>query len=790
MRELGRILSRRRLALGLVAILLLNGLLFVREQRKRDFGLDLTLPSTGGIVYFDGTFEVTQEPVDARAALRRYSEWLDRARAMPLADAVPFLNDEKTAISGRLAGDDGSENDRLDFVAVNNILSKTDYLTGYGDWLASIQKNKENLLTFSLFNDPNSFSGRNIIKTAEEFEKLQNVELELGADGAVEAFMTFKLTDYFLLLTLLIVALSFLDERKAGLWAVVHASPRGRVTLSARRALILLGASVIAVTLLYGTDLALGFYIYGGAEDLDRAVQSVETLGKLTSLTTVGGFLLRYFLLRVAAAFLVSLLLWLMLTAVNNVKYTVIVAATALAAEYGLYAFLPVQSAFNLLKYFNLFTYISLSDLYTNYLNIDVFGYPLGIRSVSQLALPPLCAVLTCVCVYVNSRKKPAAGRDLLGRAAYKLNSLTDRFLRRLHLFGMELHKTLWLQKGVVILALLVYVVSGLSYTVSVSVKSMAEQAAKQYTAEFAGPITEDTLRRIEAEQRKLDDIKNAFEDAKAAFDSGLIEYPELDKYSRDASSAQVKSEGLDTVRARVEELREKGEAEGFAPWLIDETPFESVYGPAAELNQQKAALAAVLALTLLLAGCLTYERQSGMTCLLSSTVRGRGALTLRKLMLVLSMTVPVWALVYGAEVYALFTKYDMTALPAPAKNISMLSQFPLNCSVAGWLTLLYVFRLLMLLCVGVIVLFISGLCRRPERACVAACAVAVLPSALYAYVGVPALRPLSVILPIETMPLLTPSSASLTPLLPWLSTYLPASLLSALSLFSRRRRI
>lgn len=170
-----------------------------------------------------------------------------------------------------------------------------------------------------------------------------------------------------------------LEERKAGLWSVVHAAPNGRLRLAIRRTLILLGASVCGVVVLYGTNLVIGLSLYGGVNDLSRAVQSVETLGRLTMLTTVGGFLVRFFLLRIAAAFLIALILWLMLTAINNVKYTIIVAAGVLAIEYSLYTFLPVQSAFNILKYFNLFTYISLSDLYTNYLNIDIFTYPLGI---------------------------------------------------------------------------------------------------------------------------------------------------------------------------------------------------------------------------------------------------------------------------------------------------------------------------------------------------------------------------------------------------------------------------
>lgn len=787
MRELGRILSRRRLILALALILLLNGLLFIREQRENDYGLDLELPG-GGFIFAEGTFTATQEPVDAWAASRRYAQWLERVRGLSPNDAGAALKDEKEVLAERLAGDGETEEDRLDYVAVNNLLRRTDYLAGYGEWLETIQKNKENLLTFSLFNDPNSFSGRNIFKTAGEFEKLRGVELTLGADGAVEAFMTFPLTDYFLVLALLLMGLSFLEERKAGLWSVIHAAPRGRLRLAARRTAILCGASVVGVLLLYGTNLALGFAIYGGTDDLGRAVQSVQALGRLPMLTTVGGFLVRYFLLRMAAAFLIALILWLMLTAVNNVKYTVIAAAGVLAAEYSLYTFLPVQSVFNILKYFNLFTYISLSDLYVNYLNIDVFGFPVGIRGVSQLALLPLCLLLTAACVALQCLKKPTEGRDLLGRAAYKINSVTDRFLRRLRLLGMELHKTLWIQKGVIAAALLVYVAVGLSYTTPVPVTSLAEQAAREYTAMFAGPVTGETFDRMDGERKRLDNDLDAYEDAKKAFADGLMEYPELDVYARKADTAQIKSEGLSKVRARCEELRARGEREGFAPWLLDETPFESVYGSCAEYNQRQAALTAVLALTLLLGGSMAYERQSGMTYLLRSTPRGRGALILRKLLLAAAMASSVWAVVYGLEVYTLLTGFDIPAWSAPARNLSMLPAFPLRCSVAGWLALLYLLRWAALFFCGAVVLLISSLAKRLEIACVASCAVMLIPSVLYAYMGIGVFRPLAVLQTVEAMPLLLEANGAFSAIWPWFAALATVAAAATLRLFAPKR--
>lgn len=776
-------MSKRRLMAALFLILLANALLFIREQVQNDYMLDVELPG-GSFVFQNGALTSTPETVEPKAAYERYLIWLESVKDLPLRDAAEMLEAEKKSLSEKLGEGTAEDSEKLDYIAVNALLDRADYLTGYGDWLENIQKNKENLLDFALFNDPNSFSGRNIVKTAEEFKKLENVELSLGADGAVESFLSFRLTDYFLLAILLLLALSFQDERKAGLWNVVRASPNGRLRLASRRMCIILAASVFGVAALYGVNLLIGFALYGGVGDLGRPVQSVMMLGKLPMMTTVGGFLVRFFILRAAAAFLVGLLMWLMLTSIDNVKYTVIVASAVLAVEYGFYTFLPVQSVFNALKYFNIFTYISLTDLYTNYLNIDFLGVPIGIRNVSQLALIPLCLLFAAICIYSHCHKKPSSGRDLLGRAAYFINGAADKLLRRLHLFGMELHKTLYIEKGVVVAAALIYAALNLSYKVTIPVASLEEIAAKKYTAEFAGEITDETIKLMDAEQAELNIILADYEAAKRDYENGLIKYSELDKYAREASSAEIGSKGLATVRSRVEQLKSEGKREGFVPWLIDEEPFESVYGSRANDNQNQAALVSILALTLLLAGSMAYERQSGMTFLLRSTARGRGAIVMRKILLAVSMTTLVASVVYGMEIYTLLKEFAVTAWDAPARNLSMLSSFPFNCSIKAWLMLLYFCRWVCLLCCAVVVLLISSLAKRCEASCIAGCAVMLIPSLLYAYINIEALRPLSVILPVEVMPLLAASNGAIFDYLPWVASLVGVAAASAVWLF------
>ena len=449
MAEWKRILRNRRLCIGLLIILLLNGFLFLRDQKTQDYRIDGTIPTfTISINTYGGGYKVAQKSVDSREGYDRYLQWLENYKDPPIAEALTDLETEKERLTTILQINELLESDsdmflsdsleqyraeypefvrqlengeldlnevHLDYVAVNHLLRQAKYLDSYDDYLTTIRANKEKMLSFSIFNDPDSFSGRNIIKTANEFEALESVSLTLGADGAITALMNFSITDYMLLAVLVLICISFLDERKKGLWGVVHSAPNGRLRLALQRAGILLGVSVIGVVLLYGSNLLMGFSVYGGMDDLGRAAQSVELLGKMPVCCTVGEFLLLYLLFKVGASFLVALLLWLIFTAINNVKYTMIAAAGVLATEYSLYTFLPVQSGLNVFKYFNIFTYITASDLYTNYLNIDLFGYPVGIRAVSQYACLPLILILAAACITIHCHKRPAAGKDLLG---------------------------------------------------------------------------------------------------------------------------------------------------------------------------------------------------------------------------------------------------------------------------------------------------------------------------------------------------------------------------------------
>ena len=758
MREWKRIFTQRRLCLGLLLILFLNGVWFIREQASRHYGLDLSLPSTWvSSEYVSQTNTVSQAEVDAYAAYTRYLQRLEQAKGEPVSQRIDTLEQELGQLENALTVNPSMNlyDLTLDYIAVHNVLLQARYLQDYPTFLEDIQTSKDNLLSFSIFHDTDSFSGRNILKTASDFEALNDVTLTMEANGAVEAFMYAPLTDYLMVVLSFLLVVSFSEERKQGLWSLIHATPQGRLHLTLYRALALLGGCVLCVLLLYGETWMLGLYVYGGAGDFGRAVQSIEVLGKLPALFTVGQFLLHYVLLRIATMYLVSLLLWLLLSWMPHEKFAFLVVAGIMCLEYALYTFLPVQSSLNPLKYWNLFTYISLSDLYTEYLNINVFGYPWGIRMISELALLPLCVLFLVACIMTQCLQKPYHQRDWVAPIAATYNHLTDKVFCGLGLWGMEWFKTLWTQKGVVVILFLLYVTSQLSFSANIPVSSAVDRTVRQYTAALEGEITPDTFAQIGQMEEELQSTINTYEEAKIAYQNGEMERSQLNVYAHEAEVAQMKQEAISIVRQRVENLADNANQLGITPWLVESTPYERIYGEAASKNQQNASTLALLALVFLLAGNLPYERQAGMMPLLIASPRGRNSLLRRKVAVAGLWATVVWTVVYGWELHTLLSSIPMDTLSAPIQSLPFLERLTIPCTIQTFLFAWYLVRLMLLLGGAILILALSiSAGQRTVVSYAIVLGVLVLPSLLYFYMGIHALKYVSFALPLQLLDL------------------------------------
>lgn len=525
--------------------------------------------------------------------------------------------------------------------------------------------------------------------------------------------------------------------------------------MALRRIGILALVSLIATALLHGGVLALGFYRYGGIGELDRAAQSIPLFKSLPVVTSVGGLLVRYFLLRAVTAFVVGLLLWLLLSAANTgVRWMIAGLAAFLAVEYSCYTFLPDQSVFQLLKYVNIFCYIDLPVLYTRYLNLNIFGWPVNIRRLAQALSVPLAALLGVGCAALQSRMRPRLASAPFAGLGLRWNALSDALRGRLRLTGFEVYKLLVMQGGAVVLAVFFILILRVDMTAQLS-----RTQADEYALRLQGELTEEKLAEIDSVRQEVDDRYDLVLHASDRLQSGEIDWFEFSDIVSANTNVTAEQTGIREVQLLARELSARGEELGTNLWLMDNIPYRNIYGPEASALRLRWNVLALLALSLLLAGSMAIEQtDSGLRHLLRAGARGRRALMGRKYILAGCAVVALWAVPTALELKALFESADTAALAAPVQSLTFLSDFPLPVSIGLFLAGAYTLRLLVLLALGGVTLFLSSLFRRPEGACAAVCGALVIPSALWTWLGLEPLRFLSAAWTTDLMDLLSRS--------------------------------
>ena len=148
----------------------------------------------------------------------------------------------------------------------------------------------------SIFSDEGSFAYKNIVKTEQDYNRIMEVTISDINDYAVDAFLEYDVIYIFGFIIMMFTVLSFLDERKRGLWQIVHTCRNGRLKIVLNRLFILAWVAVITEIILVTSTLFVSFLDYGGADILFDSVQSVGKLQDFVLPVTLFEFLMYYIL--------------------------------------------------------------------------------------------------------------------------------------------------------------------------------------------------------------------------------------------------------------------------------------------------------------------------------------------------------------------------------------------------------------------------------------------------------------------------------------------------------------
>ena len=581
----------------------------------------------------------------------------------------------------------GSGNNVQRYELLQQITDQYEYLLGYNDYLNKIDADAAKLQSVSLFADPDSVAYQNTVKTAEDFHAMDGVSVSMGHDLAVTEVFADKWADYSIVILICVVCGLFVAERKEGLWPMIYAAPGGRWKLVCKRIGILFAAAWIGAVLIVGSKILLCGWVFHGLGEWNRVLQSIPMFQNVPIPFTIAEFWLLYIAVKALGAFWIGLVLWAVLSAISNLGLALTAAGLLMGMEFA-YTAIPSSSMFAVLRYVNVFSYVDFIPVYSRYLNISVFGNLISGSDLVLAILPFLCLVFAGLNILIVERKHPVSTSNRLLHWADGMVRKLDPKLPWCGEFGKLLVK----RKGAILLAVLAIVAIRMEEPPRAYVPY--DPYIQHYQSEFAGPITEDTILKLEEALDNATDTGNQI--------------------------------GLQTVLESA-----KNAPEG--AWILPTAPYDAIWSNNLNNYHRRTALITMLFMVLTLSPIASQERQNNMTVLLTSTSGGRKRLWLRKQVVLLAVTAFVWLMVYGGELIHTVNAYGaFQCLSAPAFSLDLFRNAA-AISLGGMIALYYGAKLLVLVVVGEICYALSSRCSKNRDAILVCCAVLLIPAALAA---------------------------------------------------------
>ncbi|WP_276947763.1 hypothetical protein [Acetatifactor muris] len=265
---------------------------------------------------------------------------------------------------------------------------------GYGEYLRSVQENQNILGGIGIFagEGEESFSSRNIRKSAADYEKLTPEGISWMPGRAVTHSMENMGTDLIMLLSVFFfVGYLILEEKRKGLFFITRSTREGLCRNIAAKLTALMSHCMLTAFLLYGVNL-LYFGLAVGFRDLNAPLQSVaayrESSLPVSILEYIGlSILTKGFVLFGFGAVLTAFSVMAERQALPYMAGMLIVGVS-----YLLYRIVPAVSNYNPLKYMNLTGLLKTEHLYGGYLNFNWFGRPVSRLSLAWMTIFILAA--------------------------------------------------------------------------------------------------------------------------------------------------------------------------------------------------------------------------------------------------------------------------------------------------------------------------------------------------------------------------------------------------------------
>lgn len=537
---------------------------------------------------------------------------------------------------------------------------------GYQEVLDDIADKAQNLSAISIFQgeDNTGFSSRNIVKTAADFEKMRSIEICYESSQGFVMATDFLFTDILLIGALFIIgSILIFDEKKKDMFSVIRVTSKGRsLTIGAKVAAMSLSACF--VTILFFTVNFLMCHAMFGLGNLGRSLQSNEPFLRSILPVSVGQYLGIFIILKWAGAFLVGALILLLALLCANPIFALLGMCGLYGAGFLLYAWIPPTSPMNLLRYCNPTIILCTNRLYMQYLNFNVFGYPVNMVLVIAVYLGFVIGGLLVSLFLVYAKKKSYRARPLPAVIA----GISMKLPIGHSLYSHETYKILVRNKGMLFL-LFYLVIMLLQITAKPVYLSSAEIIYSSYMHNLSGDMDEQKRSDLEEEQESYEEARKQVEKIDQMRENGEINILEANELKGPYIDAMNNESIFEAVLTRVSYVDSHKGAK-----MLYDSGYKRLLLSDADESQ---ALIMILVFVLLFSPVFGAEYKNNTIKIMRTTPLGREQTTKVKLKLTLLLSVILSIMYIIPQLVRIGKSYGFPGLYYPAISIPQYAWMP-----------------------------------------------------------------------------------------------------------------
>lgn len=373
-------------------------------------------------------------------------------------------------------------------------------VAGYEDYLRSVQEKRDTLSAIGIFGggDENSFSARNIQKSAGDYGHLTGSGIRWTPSKALVNSMESIWTDLFLILSVfLFVGKMTMEEKEKGLFYITRSTGNGYVPAILGKLSALLIHCIAITILLYSVNLVF----FGGTVgfgNLNAAIQSVAPYMESSLAISIWQYILLSLFTKAFVLFGFGSVLAALGIRAERIFLPYLAGIAFCGGSYILYTTIPAASRGALFQYLNLMGMLKTERLYGAYLNFNLLGQPVSRVAVIWSAVLGLagCGVLACVILFVRGEHLEFQDKSVYRKRFFRPHSCLLRH---------EGYKIMIMNRAGIILVFFGVLIGYREWSRSY-IPSVQEQYYQDIMLRLEGGLTEEKEALISAEQARYEE--------------------------------------------------------------------------------------------------------------------------------------------------------------------------------------------------------------------------------------------------------------------------------------------